>query len=175
MTFRADIRHWPSVAAFAAHLAQYDPAICAWVRGLTLHDTWEPEAHEWYGRRSMEAVLRYYRDTMHWPAGPHLFISGDAPDPAHRGIWQLTALNERGVHAGMCNLTRWGVEVVGRHIAQPYSASTRALVIGALAALCRWRGLPAVSIIRHRDCTGKACPGAAIDLAAVRRWVGEAR
>lgn len=172
--FRADIRRWPTVAAFRAHLAQYDPAIAGWARGIVIHDTYEPEAHEWYGRRSMDAILRYYRDVMRWDSGPHLFVSGDAPNPAHRGIWQLTALNERAIHAGMCNATRWGVEVVGRHISRPWSPATRALTVGALAALCHWRGLTPETIIRHRDCTGKACPGAAIILPDVRRWVAGA-
>lgn len=161
MPFAADIRHWPNAAALAAHLAQYDPAICAWVAGLTIHHTIIPTAAQWRGHATMEGLKTFYSDKG-WDAGPHLFI---APD----GIWQLTPLNEPGIHAGRCNADHWGIEVCGNYDAAPWPPALAELVYGTLAALFRWRGLSADALNGHRDCNSpKTCPGRAIQLPAVR-------
>ena len=177
MTFAVDIRHWPTVAAFEAHLAQHDPRICTWVQGLTLHHTYVPTVAQWRGELSMGGLLRYYRDEVPWvdsqghlrrgwSAGPQLFI---APD----GIWQLTPLHLPGVHAKAFNATHWGVEVVGFYDHAGWAEPIRALVFGAITALLRWRGLGASVINGHRDdpTTRKTCPGRAINLTAVRAEV----
>jgi len=72
MSFAWDIRHWSSVDDFAAYLAGYDPAICRWVRGLTVHHTAIPTVAQWKGQRSMEALGRTYKGKG-WSGGPHLF------------------------------------------------------------------------------------------------------
>lgn len=161
MPFTADIRFWPNAAAFAAHLAQHDPAICAWVHGATIHHTYRPTRDQWRGDASMRGLRDFYIGKG-WSAGPHLFI---APD----GIWQLTPLNLEGVHATVCNHARWGIEVVGDYDAEPWPAPIADLTYGALTALFRWRGLAADTLNGHRDCNSpKTCPGTAIQLPAVR-------
>ena len=163
MPFAADIRHWPNAAALAAHLAQYDPAICAWVAGLTIHHTIIPTAAQWRGYSTMQGLKTFYSDKG-WDAGPHLFI---APD----GIWQLTPLNLPGIHAGRCNADHWGIEVCGNYDAAPWPQSLAELAYGAGAALLRWRGLNVTesTVTGHREClNNKSCPGRAIQLPAVR-------
>lgn len=172
--FAAQIEHWPTVEAFAAHLAKHSPSVCSWVRGITLHHTIRPGLKEWYGRPSVERLLRYYRDEAPWKddqgrarkgwsSGPHLFL---APD----GVWQLTPLNLRGTHAVSFNQTHWGWEVVGQYDLSPWSPAMRELVEGSLAVGLRWLGKPAGIINGHRDdpTTTKSCPGRAIDLNVVR-------
>jgi hypothetical protein len=174
VSFAADIRHWPTVEAFAAHLAAHDPASSAWVKGLTYHHTWKPTASAWRGRSSIDGLLRYYRDQVvwydgagrrriGWSAGPHLFVGPD-------GIWQLTPLNVPGIHAVSFNRTHWGLEVVGNYDRVSWQEPIRSLALGAGAALLRWRGLPASAVNGHRDDpkTAKSCPGWAIDLDWVR-------
>lgn len=161
MPFTADIRHWPDVAAFTAHLAQHDAAICRWAQGATLHHTYRPTRDQWRGSSSMVGMRDFYIGKG-WSAGPHLYI---APD----GIWQLTPLNLEGVHATVCNTHRWGVEVVGDYDAEPWPAPIADLTYGALTALFRWRGLSPDALNGHRDCNSpKTCPGIAIQLPAVR-------
>lgn len=173
-TFRSDIRQWRDVAEFRRHLRAHDPRVCGWVVGVTLHHTVRPTAPMWRGRRTMAALARYYAG-LGWDAGPHLFLVHGAPNPADNGIWQLTALNERGVHAGPhCNATRIGVEVVGMFDRHTWPPLLEALVVDTLAAFCGWRGLRADSIIGHRDCgSPKSCPGAAVSLPVVRSQVAQ--
>lgn len=161
MAFAQDIRHWPTAAALAAHLAQHNPAICQWIDGATLHHTYRPTVAQWRGYASMIGMRDFYI-TKGWTAGPHLYL---APD----GIWQLTPLNLGGVHAGVCNRTRWGIEVVGDYDSGPWPPALAALVHDTLAALFRWRGLAADALNGHRDCNSpKTCPGRAIQLPVVR-------
>lgn len=187
-TFHADIQHWPTVEAFAAHLARHNPDVCGWVQGITLHHTYRPLPSQWVGRASVEGQLRWFRDQVPWTdssgrarvggwsAGPHLYIVHGAPNPAHNGIYQLTPLNLRGNHAVSFNATHWGWEVVGDFDHAPWSAPLAELVEGAAAAALRWLNLPvsARTINGHRDdpLTTKTCPGRAIDLSEVRAHVG---
>lgn len=161
MAFAQDIRHWPSAAALAAHLSAYNPAICQWIDGATLHHTYRPTIAQWRGYASMIGMRDFYI-AKGWTAGPHLYL---APD----GIWQLTPLDQEGVHAGVCNRTRWGLEVVGDFDAAPWPPALADLVYGSLAALFRWRGLAPDALNGHRDCNSpKTCPGTAIHLPLVR-------
>lgn len=175
MAFAVDIRHWESVAAFESHLAQYDPQIAPWVRGLTYHHTYIPNRNQWRGQQSVEGLARYYatqapwrdaqgRARYGWSAGPHLFVAED-------GIWQLTPLNEPGIHAVSFNATHWGMEVVGYYDHEVWPAHTQELAYGAGAALLRWRDLPVSSVNGHRDdpLTTKSCPGRMINLDHIRR------
>lgn len=162
MSFTWDIRHWPSADAFAASLAGYDPAICSWVKGMTVHHTTIPTVAHWKGQRSMEALGRTYQGKG-WSGGPHLFIGPD-------GIWQGNPLSLPGIHAPGANETRWGVEVVGDYTHAGWPEPIHSLAIGAMAALLRWRGLlvsPA-TVDGHRNYNKPSCPGDAIDLGAVR-------
>lgn len=181
--FRCDIRQWRSAAALATHLGHYDPGIASWAQGVTIHHTYSPIAAQWHGQRSMDALKRYYRDSVEWvdehgtkrrgwDAGPHLFLVSGAPDWRDDGIWQLTALNEQGVHAGAYNHTHWGIEVVGDFDHAPWPPLLAETVYSTAAILLRWRSLrPSLASVRgHRECNSpKTCPGTAINMDAVRR------
>src|ERR1041384_7528210 len=110
MPFAADIRRWPTIQAFERHLANYDPMIAAWADGVTLHHTYTPTLDQWRGMRSVEGTRNYYRDTLNWNAGPHLFLAHGTGNPEWDGIYQLTPLNQSGIHAGACNSHMWGIE-----------------------------------------------------------------
>lgn len=156
-----DIRHWPTLDAFAAHLAAHDPAICAWVKGVTVHHTVIPTVAQWDGRRTMDGMLRFYEDKG-WDGAPHLFV---APD----GIWQMNPLNLPGIHAGRCNVDHWGVEVVGNYDRITWREPIRSFAYGAIVALLHWRGLGADAVKGHREClNNKSCPGTAINMNDVR-------
>jgi hypothetical protein len=169
MSFAADIRHWPTLAAFEAHLAAYDPQIASWAVGVVYHHTWRPTAAQWRGQASMANLAQFYA-AKGWDAGPHLLIVAGAPNPADDGIWQLTPLNLPGVHAGSANSWSWGLEIVGDYDAAPWPAEVAALALGAGAALLRWRSLSADAgtVRAHHEFSPKSCPGRAIDMAWVR-------
>lgn len=175
MSFAIDVRQWKTVDAFAKHLAAHDPAICSWVQGMIIHHTWRPTQSQWRGRASIEGMKAYYeRLNPPWDAGPHLFIVSGSPNAADDGIWQMTPLNMVGVHAGVCNSTNWGIEVVGDYDDEPWDAATRALVVGAAAELAKWRGIiiSPDTVKGHRDCNSpKSCPGKAINMQQVRDWI----
>lgn len=99
MKFDIDVRQWRTWQGFRAHLFQHDRHICNWARGAVIHHTWKPTPGQWRGMTSMQSLKRYY-EGLGWTAGPHLFICAGAPNPADDGIWQLTPLNLKGIHAG---------------------------------------------------------------------------
>lgn len=174
--FVMDIRQWRTVRAFRAHLARYAyRQVAPWATGITVHHSVSPIPSTWRGLPSMLAMARYYKDTLAWDRGPHIFSVSGAPDPAHDGIWQMCPLNERGIHGNACNSTRWGWEVVGSYDSQRWDAGTAALALGGMAALHDWAGWRETRLNGHRDCAGvdkgKSCPGKAIDLGAVARGV----
>lgn len=173
MSFAADIRQWKTIEEFKAHLAAHDPAIAEWATGIIVHHTYRPLQSQWQGRQTMEGLKNYYI-SLGWDAGPHLFIAKNSPNPADDGIWQLTPLNMVGIHAGVCNSHNWGIEVVGDYDAKPWDDVTRSLVVNTCAALNEWRSIVvnANTLKGHRDCNSpKTCPGKAIDMDQVRRWV----
>lgn len=171
--FDADIRQWHTWEQFRGFLFEHNRGICRWVSGAVIHHTYKPVPSQWRGMVTMNALQRYYQQ-LGWSAGPHLFICAGAPNPADDGIWQLTPLNLRGIHAGVCNSTKWGIEVVGNYDQTPWSPATNALVTHAIRALFDWRELDTTpkTVKGHRDCNSpKSCPGTAINLNFVRREI----
>ena len=170
MGFRHDIRQWPSAFAFRSHLQNYDPGIAPWAKGVVIHHTVSPTPSTWNGYDTMTAMIRYY-EGLKWDSGPHLFIVTGAKNSAHDGVWQMTALNEKGIHAGACNSSTWGVEVVGFYDTKPWSVNTTALVLDTLHELIAWKGITITkdTLKGHRDCNSpKTCPDKAIDLNIIR-------
>lgn len=171
--FRSDIRQWSNRDTFGNHLRRHDSKICNWVSNIVVHHTVSPTLAQWRGRASMEAIRRYYIG-LGWDSGPHLFISKGAPRPIDDGIWQLTAINEPGIHAGLCNRNSIGIEVVGWYDKEGWGYEMENLVIGTVVELYRWLPKAPISIIGHRDCgSPKTCPGRAISMSRVRKLVND--
>lgn len=170
MSFDWDIRHFPNADSFRQYLATLPRPV--WCTGMTVHHTVIPTVATWRGRESMDALGRFYRDDVQnpdgskgWSAGPQLFIGPD-------GIWQGTPVHHRGVHAGVCNSTRIGIEVVGNYDNTGWQPPIKGYVYDALTLLCQWLGVESPRINGHRDCNSpKTCPGRAIDLDLVRLQV----
>lgn len=165
MAFAWQTIHYPTLADYKRALLPF--AVPSWIKGLTLHHTYRPTVDQWRGRRSMDALERYYRGTLHWPAGPHLFV---APD----GLWAGTPLSTPGIHAGICNKASIGLEIVGDYDRQPWPVGLRELVYQLAVLLLQWAGLTEKSVAGHREClANKSCPGAAIAMDLVRAQIGD--
>jgi hypothetical protein len=168
--FAIDVRHWKTIAEFKNHLANHPPTVASWARGVVIHHTWKPGVSDWRGAPTIEGIKNYYV-AKGWTAGPHLFVIGNPPDPSTAGIWQMTPLNMRGIHAGRYNTTHWGIEVVGNYDVQPWGELTHDLVLGAAGALLQWQKIPATynTVKGHRE-TGspKTCPGKLVNMDSFR-------
>lgn len=130
-------------------------------------------------KAQLDGIMRYYRDTLGWTAGPHLFIDD-------KYIWLFTPMYEVGIHAKAGNSYRdkkkrlhysIGVEVIGYYEKQLWPPAVARNVGMALAILRRRLGTfsldyrpgppntPAAhvgSLSSHRDYNKPACPGKAI-------------
>jgi hypothetical protein len=170
--FLIDVRQWKSVAEFEQHLADYNfKQTAPWAKGITYHHTYRPLPSQWVGRRSMDGLKHHYEIVNGWDRGPHLFIVAGAPNKEHDGIWQLTPLNVTGIHAGACNSTHWGLEIVGDYDKAFWPEPVAQLALGAGAALLRWAGLgvDGLTVRGHRECLpNKTCPGSKIKLPEIR-------
>jgi len=174
--FAIDVRQWKTIDEFRAHLAAHDPSVAPWARGVVIHHTWKPTGADWRGVKSISSIARFYQKNG-WTAGPHLFICTDAPNASDNGIFQMTPLNMRGIHALRFNATHWGIEVVGDFDEMPWSAAQSEYTTQSAAALLKWRKIPAnYNTIRgHRE-TGskKTCPGKMVDMNRVRTLIAGA-
>lgn len=167
MSFAWEPRHFPTLDLFRQYLKTLTKP--TWVAGTTIHHTWKPTPATWHGMASMESLGVFYRDIKDWPAGPHLFLCVGAPSPSHDGIFIGTPLDTPGVHAGVCNSTRWGMEVVGNFDAIGWSPRLSDLVYGTNQALADFGRFPPETVNGHRECNSpKTCPGLAINLSTVR-------
>lgn len=178
--FAMDVRRWRTVEDFRAHLARYSYANTApWAQGCVIHHTYRPLASQWRGWISVRGLAVHYRTAKNppWSSGPQLFICPNAPLEADRGIWQLTPLNMKGIHAGNANATHWGVEHVGDFTHDPMPPDVVAMGAGAVAALLDWAGKPTTTTtVAPHAAHGKAeCPGYAVDMHAYRRAVDALR
>lgn len=165
MTFSWQPTYYPSRLEYAAALRPF--AVPSWIEGITIHHTWKPTQADWRGRRSMDALERFYRDTKKWAAGPHLFL---APD----GIWAGTPLSHTGVHAGVCNPSMIGLEIVGNFDHSPWDIGLRERIYALLVVLLHWMGKDERAVKGHRECLpNKSCPGTAINLGTVREQLAD--
>jgi hypothetical protein len=155
--FDADIIQWPTLDAFKAYLATKPRP--AWVRGLTNHNTYIPNETQWRGIASVRSCMQTYIGKG-WSAGPNLFLAAEAPNPAHRGIFQLTPITHPGVHAGQCNADHLGIENVGDFDARPPTPAQYQLLLAVNRAILEWWKLPPASVNVHNECMpGRTCPG----------------
>ena len=125
---------------------------------VVLHNTAAPTLAQWHsvpGTTRMENLESYYRDTMKWSAGPHLFVADDL-------IWAFTPLTVSGVHSPSWNLISWGVEMVGDFSTEILVSPQRDNVIRALAILHGAVGLDPNGLRLHKEdpeTTHRQCPG----------------
>lgn len=137
-----------------------------WVTsGFTLHHTYSPTVASWRGFTSLSGIRNYYI-SLGWTSGPQIFV---APE----GIYQFTPVHHRGIHAGICNSTRIGIEVVGNYDLSDWSKypSLEQNVYATLDALYAALNFPVNerTLVGHRDCASpKSCPGSKIYLDRVR-------
>jgi len=165
MSFAWQPTYYPGRLEYQAALRPF--AVPSWIKGVTIHHTWKPTQATWNGRRSMDALERFYRDTKKWPAGPHLFL---APD----GIWCGTPLSHTGVHAGDCNADSIGLEVVGDFDHQPWDIGLKERLFALLVELLHWMGKDEKAVKGHRECLpNKSCPGKAINMEQFRTQLRE--
>ncbi len=121
--------------------------------------------------RQLDSLMRYYRDTKGWSAGPHLFVDD-------KWIWLFTPMYEVGIHAAQGNSYRdsakrlhysIGIEVIGYYEKVRWPPAVAQNVAAAVASLKHqlhtfdyidkpWAG----GIGAHRMYNKPQCPGAAI-------------
>jgi hypothetical protein len=125
---------------------------------VVVHNTYIPSLLKWHevsGHQRMLGFESYYRDQMHWSAGPHLFVADDL-------IWVFTPLNTSGIHSPSWNAISWGVELVGDFSKEPFIGPARDNAVFALAALHKLAGLDPQALRLHKEdikTTHKNCPG----------------
>lgn len=124
---------------------------------VVLHNTAAPTLAQWHsvpGETRMKNLETYYRDTMQWSGGPHLFVADDL-------IWVFTPLTVSGVHSPSWNLVSWGVEIVGDFSTEVFASPQKDNVIRALATLHSAIGLHPDALRLHREDprTTHLCPG----------------
>jgi hypothetical protein len=126
---------------------------------VVVHNTENPTLERWHeigGTQYMKNLEKYYRDTMGWSAGPHLFID-DAV------IWVGTPLTVSGVHSPSWNGVSFGVETVGDYAREPLLPAVAQNLASALATLHDALGLlPETAIRFHKEdpaTTHRGCPG----------------
>lgn len=146
----------------------------SWARGVCLHHTGTPDLDQrpkGFLAVHMENLRSYYRDSLGWSAGPHLFVDDDQ-------IWGMSSLERRGVHAKSFNAHFIGIEVLGNYDRDdPMKGRGVAcwdLATSASAMIFERLGVKADQITGaqlkfHRDDprTSKSCPGTRIDKASV--------
>lgn len=121
--------------------------------------------------RQLDRVRNYYRDTLGWSAGPHLWID-------ERFVYLFTPMYDVGIHAKQGNSYRdssrrlhysIGIEVVGYYEKVVWPTAVAQNVAQAVAILAKrlrtfgyvdkpWAG----GISAHRHYGKPACPGAKI-------------
>jgi N-acetylmuramoyl-L-alanine amidase len=169
---------WKPIVGRAFTPAEFDAYVhtLSWStwrpRFVTVHNTSAPTLAQylaWQERkpplvieRWMQNLVGYYRDTMHWSAGPHLFV---APDK----IGVFTPLNLPGVHTPSWNAFALGVETVGEYESEAFADPVKGNLIAALASLHSALGLDPADYklgVRglhfHKEdkrTTHRACPG----------------
>lgn len=125
---------------------------------VVLHNTAVPKLTDWHkhrGAERMKNLQAYYRDTMKWSGGPHLFVANDY-------IWVFTHLNVPGTHSPSWNSVAWGVEMVGDYDVEPFDPHVRRNTIRALSALHLKAALDPGTLKLHKEdpqTTHKHCPG----------------
>ena len=130
---------------------------------IVLHNTASPSLAQRPNGLTKQHILNlesYYRDTMHWNAGPHLFVDD-------RQIWVFTPLTMSGVHSPSWNKIALGVEMLGDYDKDDFDSGRGLKVqnnsVAAIATLTAVLGLDPDSMRLHKEdpLTTHACPRSA--------------
>lgn len=120
--------------------------------------------------RQVTGIKNYYQNTLHWNAGPHIFVDDQF-------VYLMTPMDTIGIHARDGNSTKSngrlhysiGIEVIGDYTVTRWSPSTAQTVAGTVARLLRRLknfklvdGRVPGTIDAHRHHGKPACPGDAI-------------
>jgi len=128
---------------------------------IVLHNTAVPtlaDRPNGFTQQHMQGFVEYYRDTMHWSAGPHLFVDD------HQ-IWVFTPLTTPGVHSPSWNSIALGIEMLGDYAREPFDTgrglAVRQNMEAAMASLSSLLGLDPASFRLHKEDpkTTHICPG----------------
>lgn len=166
MAFAWKTTHYLSLDAYLQALLLFPKP--AWINGITIHHTFVPTRAQWRGHATMEN-LKFYYQRLGWESGPHLFLAKMTPGPFTDGIWAGTPLAGPGTHAGRCNPTHIGIEVVGDYDFEPWPIPVAELVYNTVLALMKWGHIPVEQVRGHRECLpNKSCPGKMIHMDQVR-------
>lgn len=166
-----DGRVFASVDAFESYLVTES---VWWASGATIHHTWRPTVAQWKANtpaNNLKGLIRTWRDDNGWTTGPNMVIGPD-------GIYLASGIKYPGIHAGVCNSTHIGIEIVGDYDNQQWQEPIRGFVYGTVGAIARKLRLTWNDIILdkqingHRECLpNKSCPGKAISLNAFRATI----
>lgn len=129
---------------------------------LVLHNTATPSLAQRPAGLTLQHIRNleaYYRDTMRWSAGPHLFIDD-------KQIWVFTPLTTSGVHSPSWNAVAIGIEMLGDYARESFTSgrglAVRQNAVAAMAALNNALGFKADAFRFHvedtrsdHDCPGK--------------------
>src|SRR5205085_997529 len=69
----------------------------------------------------IQNLVGYYRDSLGWSAGPHLFVDD-------RKIWVFTPLTTPGVHSPSWNRIALGIEMLGNYESESFNSGRGAAV-----------------------------------------------
>lgn len=137
--------------------------------GITAHHTAYPSLDmrpDGFTEQHMRNLRDYYKNSMGWSSGPQVFTDD-------KGIWVLTPLTHRGVHAKSFNSTRIGIEMLGDfdYKDDPDTGRGRLSTYHgkfAAAAMMKAFGISTGKLNFHRDDpkTSKSCPGKKISFEA---------
>lgn len=162
---------FPTAEDFSSYVQTLQPAL--WRPSfLVVHNTSAPDLKTYAGHWNranpitdeqwMQNLVGYYRDTQHWSAGPHLFVTP-------KNICVFTPLDTSGVHSPSWNNISWGVECVGEFETDQFDGPVKDNLIAALAILHSAAGLqPLPYIWGHKGLhfhkedprtTHRSCPG----------------
>ena len=156
MAFSSINRQFRTIADFTAYLATLPSP--TWPKGSCYHNTYRPTEGQWAGALSMRLMQATYV-AKGWTSGPHCYLALGSPNPANDGVWVMTEPIHPGTHAGVCNATRFGIEMVGDFATRAPSLPQQQLLIDVVTALHLWAGI-GPDLNAHRDCMAdRSCPG----------------
>lgn len=156
--------HLKTIEDFNQYLSTKIPP--KWLTAIVVHHTLVPDVHEWRGKRSFDAILRYYK-MMGWTSYPHIFVATD-------GNWVMNDVTRKGTASNAANDFSIAVEVLGNYDRHHWQEPIKTSAVKTIAALLKWANLDIDDILTHRLYNpSKTCPGKAISLASIKALVLE--